>query len=105
MSEQVREDLKNYIKNARNYLIKDPSETALFLTYAGKRIGGTGMITRLKTLSEKAKSDKEPGLHTLRHSIATHLLQSGMSLENISRFLGHHSLESTQIYTHLKHEI
>ena len=41
------------------------------------------------------------GLHTLRHSIATHLLQSGMKLESISRFLGHSSLESTQIYTHL----
>ena len=105
MSEQVRKDLKNYINIARNYLIKDKNENALFLTYAGKRIGGTGMITRLKTLSEKAKLNKEPGLHTLRHSIATHLLQSGMSLENISQFLGHHSLESTQIYTHLKLEI
>jgi len=44
------------------------------------------------------------GLHTLRHSIATHLLQSGMELEYIQQFLGHSSLESTQIYTHLKHE-
>jgi integrase/recombinase XerD len=40
-------------------------------------------------------------LHGLRHSIATHLLQSGMGLEMIARFLGHSSLESTQIYTHL----
>ena len=44
---------------------------------------------------------KEVGLHTLRHSIATHLLQSGVSLENIAKFLGHASLDSTQIYTHL----
>jgi integrase/recombinase XerD len=44
---------------------------------------------------------KEIGLHTLRHSIATHLLQAGMKLEYIARFLGHSSLESTQIYTHL----
>ena len=40
-------------------------------------------------------------LHTLRHSIATHLLAAGMKLENISKFLGHSSLESTQIYVHL----
>jgi integrase/recombinase XerD len=40
----------------------------------------------------------------LRHSIATHLLQAGMPLESISRFLGHSSLESTQIYTHLSPE-
>lgn len=45
--------------------------------------------------------DQRVGLHTLRHSIATHLLQSGMRLESISKFLGHSSLESTQIYTHL----
>jgi len=44
---------------------------------------------------------KEVGLHTLRHSIATHFLQAGMKLESIARFLGHDSLESTQIYTHL----
>lgn len=43
------------------------------------------------------------GLHTLRHSIATHLLQNGMSVEQIAQFLGHNSLESTQIYTHLIH--
>lgn len=41
------------------------------------------------------------GLHTLRHSIATHLLQNGMSIEQIARFLGHSTLESTQVYTHL----
>ncbi len=45
---------------------------------------------------------KAAGLHTLRHSIASHLLHSGMKLEQIQRFLGHGSLESTQIYTHLK---
>jgi len=40
-------------------------------------------------------------LHVLRHSIATHLLSSGMPLEYISKFIGHSSLESTQVYTHL----
>jgi len=47
---------------------------------------------------------KEIGLHTLRHSIATHLLAHGMNLEKIKDFLGHSSLESTQIYTHLINE-
>nr|WP_281258018.1 tyrosine-type recombinase/integrase [Taibaiella chishuiensis] len=40
-------------------------------------------------------------MHTLRHSIATHLLGNGMDIEHIKDFLGHSSLESTQIYTHL----
>lgn len=44
------------------------------------------------------------GLHILRHSIATHLLQNGMSIEQIARFLGHGTLESTQVYTHLINE-
>ena len=48
--------------------------------------------------------EKGTGLHTLRHSIATHLLQNGMSIEQIAKFLGHNSLESTQIYTHLMNE-
>jgi integrase/recombinase XerD len=51
--------------------------------------------------SEHLKN-KKITLHILRHSIATHLLQNGMSIENIALFLGHSSLESTQIYTHLK---
>lgn len=42
-------------------------------------------------------------LHTLRHSIATHLLQNGMSVEQIAKFLGHSTLDSTQVYTHLLH--
>ena len=53
-----------------------------------------------QTSDEKLKQ-KTFGLHILRHSIATHLLQSGMKLEYISHFLGHKSLETTQKYTHL----
>jgi integrase/recombinase XerD len=44
---------------------------------------------------------KRLSLHVLRHSIATHLLQNGMSIENIALFLGHSSLDTTQIYTHI----
>jgi len=64
-----------------------------------------GMIPhKLKYLQaccdDEALKAKRLHLHTLRHSIATHLLQNGMSIENIARFLGHSSLDSTQIYTH-----
>ena len=62
------------------------------------------LYERLQQLKEKAGIIKEIGLHTLRHSIATHLLKDGMKIEFISQFLGHGSLEPTQIYTHLSAE-
>jgi len=74
------------------------------LNINGKRLSGATAYERLQKLRTEAKLKKAIGLHTLRHSIASHLLHSGMKLEQIQRFLGHSSLESTQIYTHLKHE-
>jgi integrase/recombinase XerD len=104
MSSQVQKDLREYLQHSRPLLIgKEPSQ-ALFLNYYGKRLQGQSLHIRFKLLTEKAGIKKEAGLHALRHSIATHLLQSGMQLKYISRFLGHSSLESTQIYTHLKNE-
>lgn len=71
--------------------------------------GTNGIAEALIMLVENANSPviraKNPTLHTLRHSIATHLLQNGMSIENIARFLGHSTLESTQLYTHIINEL
>ena len=99
----VKEDLQNYIDFARPVLLKHPTN-ALFLGKLGSQIRGNSMSERLWQLKEKAGIEKQAGLHALRHSIATHLLQSGMELKNIKRFLGHSSLESTQIYTHIAYE-
>jgi site-specific recombinase XerD len=59
---------------------------------------------RIKYLQQRAGIEREITLHGLRHSIATHLLQSGMDIEDIAKFLGHASLASTQIYTHIVNE-
>jgi integrase/recombinase XerD len=96
--------LQNYIYDARPYLIKDKTD-ALLLNHNGTRLGGQQMLNRLKYQIQQTNNtvlqQKDIHLHTLRHSIATHLLQNGMKLERIKDFLGHSSLESTQIYTHL----
>ncbi|MFN5848189.1 MAG: tyrosine-type recombinase/integrase, partial [Chitinophagales bacterium] len=60
-----------------------------------------GIYSYFKALLKASEIHAEIGLHTLRHSIATHLLQNGMSVEQIGKFLGHSSLESTQVYTHI----
>jgi len=106
MTEAVKEDLENYIYVARERILsfKNIKPEALFLSMRVQRMHGNSLIIRLQHLVNKARIEKEIGLHTLRHSIATHLLQSGMTLEEVSQFLGHASLESTQIYTHLAYE-
>jgi site-specific recombinase XerD len=103
MTAAVKEDLKEYIECARPMLVKT-STHALFLSQNGTRVIGETMLERLHQLKEKAGIGKDAALHSLRHSIATHLLQSGMELEKIKQFLGHSSLESTQIYTHIMNE-
>jgi len=99
----VKDDFYNYLKYSRPMLAAG-NDPAFFISQRGKRMCEQAMADRLQLLKEKALIDRPASLHTLRHSIATHLLQSGMSPEKIKRFLGHSSLETTQIYTHLKYE-
>jgi len=106
MAESVREDLMQYIRIARKKLLSysGAKQEALLISRQAKRLSGNQLIGRIQHLATLAGIETRPGVHTLRHSIATHLLQSGMSLEEVSRFLGHATLESTQIYTHIANE-
>lgn len=107
MTAVVAQDIEEYISQARDQIhVVTVGKTieALFISMKGKRLCGNQVIQRLQSLAREAGINKQIGLHTLRHSIATHLLQSGLTLEEVSRFLGHTSLESTQIYTHLSNE-
>lgn len=97
--------LQEYIYDARPQIVHSQREGAFFISQRGMRMDTQSMAIRLKLLQQRTDNielqNKNVRLHVLRHSIATHLLQNGMSLENIARFLGHTSLESTQVYTHL----
>ena len=95
-------DLQTYLHQRRPALLGGQHTPALLLSERGKRIQSQSLAIRLGVLCHRAGlSHRTITLHTLRHSIATHLLQSGMALQDIARFLGHRSLEATQIYTHL----
>jgi len=97
MSEGVYRDLQDYIYNFRHRL--DLPHKRLFIYTTGTL---NDNLQHLQSISEnEALKAKKLTLHVLRHSIATHLLQNGMEIENISLFLGHSSLEATQIYTHI----
>lgn len=99
------EILQTYVYDYRGTFNNSGKTNALFMSAKGLRMNDQSMEVRLKLLIRRtnlpALQQKDISPHTLRHSIATHLLQAGMPLEKISRFLGHSSIESTQIYTHL----
>lgn len=105
VSKAALKHLQDYVYDHRGELLQGGKSGALFISMRATRMQGQSLMLRLKHLQYRTEdatlAEKEIGLHTLRHSIATHLLQAGMKLESISRFLGHSSLESTQIYTHL----
>ena len=110
----IKPQLLRYIADYMNYSRpelqrEEQPTTALLIGQFGKRAGGQGLLLRLKRLKKNTQNqplmDKQIGLHTLRHSVATHLLMKGMKLKRIAQFLGHKSIESTQIYTHIVAEL
>lgn len=97
MTEKVATELHfHYL----HQLAHNKADNEAFITgRSGKRMRGALLNEALKRMLQRAGLPAHISLHHLRHSIATHLLEGGMSLEYVSEFLGHKSLESTQIYT------
>jgi integrase/recombinase XerD len=96
------EELKDYLSQARLALVKThKAETALFVNHRGERLTRQWVWNILKTYGEKAGISQRITPHTLRHSFATHLLQNGASLRHVQELLGHSSISTTQVYTHL----
>lgn len=101
---KVMQDLKAYVLEARP-LIKVVKSRRFLINDAGKPIVGLVANRKLQKLVELSRNEelfsKKVTLHVLRHSYATHLLEAGMAIEKISKLLGHSSLVSTQVYTHI----
>jgi integrase/recombinase XerD len=97
---------KNIGKELKEYVFKERftnrNETSFLLNKRGFRMRGSSYNLILKNLLEKAQITKQASLHNLRHSIATHLLEQGLSVEYVRDFLGHKYLESTQVYIRVK---
>jgi integrase/recombinase XerD len=113
-------DIKDYLQEGREWFLynhnanaewncdmhgkslvkkEQANDIAFFVSQNGIRM--QEFYQRLAQMKIRAELEKNITLHGLRHSIATHLLQSGMDIEEIAKFLGHSSLASTQLYTHI----
>lgn len=108
LSKSSAQHIQEWIYDHRPLLIGVDRTDALFLAVNGKALSGGQLYSRLKVIQQNVESAelraKVIGLHTLRHAIATHLHQAGMELQKIARFLGHSSMDTTQIYTHITEE-
>ncbi len=85
----------------RHHEIKKGHEDFLFLNRRGSQISRISVFTIIKDLSLKAEIKKQISPHTFRHSFATHLIEGGADLRAVQEMLGHESITTTEIYTHL----
>lgn len=105
LADYTAELLKSYIDDVRSKnKINKKYEDTLFLNSRGTSMSRVIVFLIIKELTDKAGVSKKISPHTFRHSFATHLLQNGADLRYIQEMLGHSSITTTEIYTHLKTE-
>lgn len=96
--------LKLYLCNYRNSFLKNKESDYIFISNQGKKMTRQTFFLLLKKLAKEKGIITDFSPHTLRHSFATHLLKYGADLRSIQELLGHSSISTTQIYTHLENE-
>ena len=103
ISEECKKDLARYIDFTRKELLSKAivSTNALFLNAKGEKLTTRGLEYILDAIEEKTGTFVGLHPHVLRHSFATHLLENGADLRVIQELLGHSSLNTTQVYTHI----
>lgn len=101
ISPRAIEEIKNYFITRNEGLIKPGYEDFLFISKFGKNISRIMVFHIIKELADKIGLKKSISPHTFRHSFATHLLEGGANLRAIQSMLGHESIGTTEIYTHI----
>jgi integrase/recombinase XerD len=81
-----------------------PERRAIFLNKRGRRLSRQSVWEIIRLAGERAHIDRSLHPHTLRHSFATHLIQGGADVRTVQELLGHASVTTTQIYTHVSPE-
>ena len=104
MHPQAVAALRDYLEKARAHLVKDADERTLFLNMRGRPLTRQGLWLIFKGYVERAGLPSDVTPHTLRHSFATHMLDRNADLINVQKLLGHTSISTTQVYTHVSSE-
>lgn len=101
ISPKAIKEIKNYFLTRGDGLIKPEFEDYVFISRFGKNISRIMVFHIIKELADKIGLKKSISPHTFRHSFATHLLEGGANLRAIQCMLGHESIGTTEIYTHI----
>jgi len=106
IGEEALQQIDYYVKNQRNHLpkINKEDENIVFLNRRGKRLTRVMVFMIVKEAAKLAGITKKVSPHTFRHSFATHLVEGGADLKAVQDMLGHESITTTEIYTHLDTE-
>ncbi len=100
IGKKAGETVKNYLARRRDFHPKN-GNLALFLNSSGNRMSARGIQLLVHKWLSRVSEKKKLSPHVLRHTFATHLLNRGADLEAVKELLGHASLSTTQVYTHL----
>lgn len=99
LNDRTITEIKQYLNFYRNYIPIEPAyKDIFFLNNRGKSLSRVIIFNIVKALSEKAGIRKKVSPHTLRHSIASHMIDNGIDLQEVRDMLGHESILSTEIY-------
>ncbi len=105
ISQKAKNEIDFYIQSYRNHLfIQKEFENYLFLNRRGKKLTRVMIFHIVKELAQLAEIKKNISPHTFRHSFATHLVDGGADLRAVQEMLGHESIITTEIYTHLSND-
>lgn len=104
ISGKALKEIKMYLPDRNALEVKKGAEDVLFLNRRGNKLTRVMIFTIVKQLAEAAGLEKNVSPHTFRHSFATHLVDGGADLRAVQEMLGHESIITTEIYTHLDRE-